>query len=52
MGENVPYTSYLSQNVQSFIKKYNFCDNLNLLKKLFCVQVQGVKNALFEKYPG
>jgi hypothetical protein len=36
MGENVPYTSYLSQNEHSFTEKCNFCDNLKLLKNLFC----------------
>jgi hypothetical protein len=49
MVENVPYTSYLRQREHSFIKKLNFCDNLNLLKKHFCVQVQGVKNAPLKK---
>jgi hypothetical protein len=49
MGENVPCTSYLSQKLHSFIKKYNFGDNLNLFKKFFCVQVQGVKNAPLKK---
>jgi hypothetical protein len=36
MGEHVPYsyTSYLSQNEISFIKKCNFCDDLNVLKKI------------------
>jgi hypothetical protein len=53
MGENVPYTSYLSQKEHNFIEKCHFCDNLKLLKKLFYVQVQlGVKNAPFDKNPG
>jgi hypothetical protein len=40
MGEHVPYTSYLKR----FIKKLNFCNNLNLLKKkCVCVQVEGLK---------
>jgi hypothetical protein len=43
MGENVPYTSYLSQKKHSFIEKCYFCDDLNLLKNLFSMQVQGVK---------
>jgi hypothetical protein len=50
MGENIPYTSYLSQKEHSFIKKCNFCTDLNLLKKnFFGVQVQWVKNAPLEK---
>jgi hypothetical protein len=32
MGENVHHTSYLSQKEHSFIEKWNFCDNLKLLK--------------------
>jgi hypothetical protein len=35
MGENVPYTSYLSQIEYSFIEKCNFCDDLKLLKNNF-----------------
>jgi hypothetical protein len=45
----VPYTSYLSEKEHSFIEKCNFCDDLKLLKNLFGVQMQGVKNAPFEK---
>jgi hypothetical protein len=33
MGENVPYTSYLSQKEHSFIEICNFCDDLKLLKE-------------------
>jgi hypothetical protein len=47
MGENVPYTSYLSQKEQ-FHKKMLFLQQL----KNLCVQVQGVENAPFEKNPG
>jgi hypothetical protein len=43
MGENVPYTSYLSQKEHRFIEKCYFCDDLKLLKNIFCVQAQGVK---------
>jgi hypothetical protein len=35
MGENVPYTSYLSQKEHSFIEKCNFCDDLKPLKNKF-----------------
>jgi hypothetical protein len=35
MGENVPYTSYLSQKEHSFNEKCNFCDDLKLFKKTF-----------------
>jgi hypothetical protein len=50
MGENVLYTSYLSQKEHGFIKKCNFCDNLTLLKKLAC-QCKGLKTPHLEKYP-
>jgi hypothetical protein len=46
MGENVPYTSYLSKKVHSFIEKCNFCDDLKLLKKTF------LGRTTFEKNPG
>jgi hypothetical protein len=52
MGENVPYTSYLSHKEHSFIETCNFCDNLKLLKKFGGGGVQGAKNAPFEKNPG
>jgi hypothetical protein len=52
MGENVPYTSYLSQKEHSFIKKCNFCDDLNLLKIFLLLQVQGIKNAPLATNPG
>jgi hypothetical protein len=32
MGENMPYTSYLSQKELSFIEKCNFCKDFKLLK--------------------
>jgi hypothetical protein len=38
MGENVPYTSYLSQKEHNFIEKCNF--------------LQGFKNAPFEQNYG
>jgi hypothetical protein len=35
MGENLPYISYLSPKEHSFIKKFNFGDDLKLFKKTF-----------------
>jgi hypothetical protein len=45
MGENVPYTSYLSQKEHSFIKKCIFATIFNLCES------EGVKNAPL-KSPG
>jgi hypothetical protein len=47
---NVPYTSYLSQKEHSFIKKCNFCDDLNFRKKTVLAS-KGLKHPL-EKNPG
>jgi hypothetical protein len=48
MGENVPYTSYLSQKEHTFIKKKKFFRRFKAFEKVFFC-VQGVKNAPFEK---
>jgi hypothetical protein len=52
VGENMPCTSYLRQK-ELFHKKIQFLRQFKAFEKnFFCVQVQGVKNAPFEKYPG